>query len=190
MTRTSAPDAAVRAALTENSPRILAYFLHRVPSREDAADLTNETLLQAWKSRRRMPTAPDEARLWLYGVARNIQRHHWRGIRTRDELTKRLAETLDDPLTPGADAGLDVRRAVDTLPTAQAELIRLVHWDDLTLEDAAQLLRIPSSTARSRYARAKVLLREALCDPPAARSTGTESVWPPVAAARAQGLSA
>lgn len=155
-----------RSALTEYAPRILAYFLHRVASKEDAADLTSETLLQAWRSRRRMPAAIDEARLWLFGVARNVQRHHWRSIRTRDDLTRRLIETLDQAPAAGADAGLDVRRAVESLPAAQAELIRLVHWDDLTIEDAARLLRIPASTARSRYSRAKELLREALREHP------------------------
>lgn len=166
-----------RSALTEYAPRILAYFLHRTSSREDAADLTSETLLQAWRSRRRMPIDTDEARLWLFGVARNVQRHHWRSIRRRDDLTRRLIETLDQAPTPGADAGLDVRRAVDALPPSHAELVRLVHWDDLTIEDAARLLRVPSSTARSRYARAKELLREALREHP------PESASPPVPAA-------
>ena len=178
-----------RSALTANAPRILAYFLHRVASREDAADLASETLLQAWRSRRRMPGDGDEARLWLFGVARNVQRHHWRSIRRRDELTRRLIDTLDQSPTAGADAGLEVGRAVDSLPAAQAELIRLVHWDDLTLEDAARLLRIPASTARSRYARAKGLLREALQEPPPAPQSGAQPsgpeqvAWPPVPAA-------
>jgi len=43
-----------------------------------------------------------------------------------------------------------------------AELVRLVHWDGLTITDAAEVLGIPASTAQGRYQRAKELLRLAL----------------------------
>jgi RNA polymerase sigma-70 factor (ECF subfamily) len=54
---------------------------------------------------------------------------------------------------------IEVRHAVESLPTHFAELVRLVHWDGLTLEEAAQHLGIPASTARGQHQRAKALLR-------------------------------
>ena len=40
----------------------------------------------------------------------------------------------------------------------------LVHWDGFTLADAAGLLGLNASTARSRYAAARQTLKEALSD--------------------------
>ncbi|MEV5040640.1 RNA polymerase sigma factor [Microbacterium sp. LMI1x-1-1.1] len=41
-------------------------------------------------------------------------------------------------------------------------LIELVYWEGLTLAQAAAVVGIPASTARSRYAKAKERLRDAL----------------------------
>lgn len=55
-----------------------------------------------------------------------------------------------------------MRDAISRLDPDRAELVRLVHWDGLTLVEAAELLGIPASTARSRYAKGKEELRVAL----------------------------
>ena len=54
---------------TANCTPILGYALRRTGSGDDAADIVAETFLTAW---RRLDDVPpgDEARLWLYGVAR------------------------------------------------------------------------------------------------------------------------
>lgn len=64
--------------------------------------------------------------------------------------------------SPAADDGDEVRVAIARLDLDRAKLVRLVHWDGLTLVDAAELLGIPASTARSRYAKAKEELRATL----------------------------
>ena len=55
-----------------------------------------------------------------------------------------------------------MRDAIDRLDPDLAELVRLIHWDRMTIVQAAELLSIPDSTARTRYARAKDHLRAAL----------------------------
>jgi RNA polymerase sigma-70 factor (ECF subfamily) len=55
-----------------------------------------------------------------------------------------------------------VRDAVLRLHNAQRELVMLVHWDGFTLVEAAEILRLNPSTARSRYAAAREVLRQAL----------------------------
>ena len=67
-----------------------------------------------------------------------------------------------EPNSPAADSGVEVRDAVDRLPEELGELVRLVHWDGFTVTEAATLLGLNASTGRSRYARAKELLRESL----------------------------
>ena len=162
----------VDRALEAAAPALLGYFLRRTDQPDDAADLLNETLFAAWRASKRMPQGEEAARMWLFGVARNTLRHHERGQRRRAaaviELSKVIAAAprlMDDTDAVG------VRAAVASLPGELAELIRLVHWDGFSLEQAATLMRIPASTARSRHARAKALLRAALADEPAAAST-------------------
>lgn len=162
------PPGYVERTLEAAAPALLGYFLRRTDVAEDAADLVSETLLAAWRAARRMPTDEEAARMWVFGVARNVLRHHERGQRRRSAVVSELRKVVAlRPRLPDDAEAIAVRAAVASLPDPLAELLRLVHWDGFSIEQAAQLLRIPASTARSRHARAKTLLREALGDPPA-----------------------
>ncbi|WP_167043838.1 sigma-70 family RNA polymerase sigma factor [Salinibacterium sp. ZJ454] len=151
--------------LADTAPDLLAYFRRRVASVEDAADLVNDTVIAAWRTVSRMPSGDEQARMWIFGVARNILRRHGRSQARRDALTARLASTLDSHPWSDDDAGIEVRAAIDALPSELAELVRLVHWDGFSLEQAAILMKTPASTTRTRHARAKELLRAALASP-------------------------
>ena len=50
---------------------LLGYALRRALNTDDAADVVAETFLTAWRRLDDMPPG-EEARLWLYGVARNM----------------------------------------------------------------------------------------------------------------------
>jgi RNA polymerase sigma-70 factor (ECF subfamily) len=153
------------AALRTNQADIFAYLVRRVNNREDAADLFGDTYLIAWRKRRSMPTEPDAARKWLFVVARNTLLNHYRANRRRRGLTDSLRgellrlDSLGEPLT---DEQLDVRRAIESLDHRLAELVRLVHWDGWSIADAADVMGISASTARSRYATARARLQQLL----------------------------
>jgi RNA polymerase sigma-70 factor (ECF subfamily) len=148
-------------ALRESSSDLLRYFLRRL-DREDAADALADTMTTAWTRVDAMPDEPEEARMWLFGVARHVLLHAHRGNVRRSQLADRLRRTLLVRSAPAADAGSEVRDAIDRLDGDLAELVRLVQWDGFSIVDAAKLLGIPSSTARGRYQKAKEALREAL----------------------------
>jgi RNA polymerase sigma-70 factor (ECF subfamily) len=152
----------VEKVLENTAPALLGYFLRRTTNPEDAADLVSETLTEAWRVCRRMPSESEAARMWVFGVARNTLRHHVRGNLRRDVLLINLGNVLRHASGEVNDDDLDLRTAVEELPGNLPELIRLVNWDGFTLEQAATHLGIPASTIRSRYARAKSLLRAAL----------------------------
>lgn len=147
--------------LRDNSADLLRYFLRRL-DREDAADATGEVMTIAWTRVDALPKAPDEARMWLFGIARNVLLHARRSQVRRSNLTAKLRSALSLRSTPPADTGIEIRDAIDGLEADLAELVRLVHWDGFTIVDAASLLGIPPSTARGRYQRAKEVLRETL----------------------------
>jgi len=157
--------AAARAALRDVSTDLLAYFVRRLPSREDAADLYGETMLTAWKKIDRLPTEPERQRMWLFVIAANTLSNHRRTALRRMQLTERLRDLLPTAaMTPDTEGAYAVRDAVLRLHHAQRELVMLIHWDGFSIVEAAEILGLNPSTARSRYAAARTVLREVLVD--------------------------
>lgn len=148
-------------ALRACADDLLRYFLGRL-DREDAADALAEVMTTAWRRVDALPEKPEEARMWLFGIARNVRLHAERSTVRRTKLATRLRDELIHRDAPAADTGVEIRDAIDRLDSNHAELIRLVHWDGFSIADAAEMMEIPSSTARSRYQKAKAALRAAL----------------------------
>ena len=148
--------------LTENADDLLRYFRRRVGD-DDASDLLADTLTTAWRRAPVLPYDPSEARAWLFGIAHKTLLNHRRGIQRHSRLADRLRTVLatTEPV-PAADAGLDVRDAIDALDSRHAEIVRLVHWEGFTLAQVADILDQPASTVRNHYQQAKRHLRQAL----------------------------
>lgn len=158
---TAALEERIVAAIASNSPDLLAYFERRLPS-ADAADALAETMMTAWRRISALPDNTEQARMWLFVIARNVLANAERGERRRWRLGNKLRLLLNPAESPPSDEGAEVRDAVARLDPELAELVRLVHWDGFSLTEAAQVLEIPSSTARGRYQRAKAVLRSVL----------------------------
>lgn len=146
-----------------NRAPILGYALRRTNDPQDAADVLAETFLTAW---RRLDDVPpgDQARLWLYGVARRVLANHHRGERRRSALAADLGSRLRDGLAvqdpPGGDLA-GVGAAFRGLPESDRELLALVGWEGLDHGEIATVLgcsrnavRIRLHRARRRFARA------------------------------------
>lgn len=149
--------------LKHESSDLLRYFRRRVDP-EDAADLLGETAATAWRRVGDLPSDAEAARRWLFTVAHNIYLNHQRGQRRRHALADRVRDLLlrANSTAPAADIGIEVRDAIDRLPPELAELVRLIHWEGLSLADAAEVMGTSRSTAGARYQRAKAELRETL----------------------------
>lgn len=167
MKRKDDASALLTRALDRDAADILRYLERRLGT-EDAADALAEVMLAAWRRADAVPANPEQARMWLFGVARNIVANTARGEQRRWNLTDRLRGTLADAQAGGrpADEGLEVREAIARLSPDQAELVRLIHWEGFTVAAAGAILGIPASTARTRYQRARADLKEALSTGP------------------------
>jgi RNA polymerase sigma factor (sigma-70 family) len=148
-------------AIVDASPALLAYLERRMG--ESAADLLADTMVIAWKKRARLPRDAEQARMWLFGIARNVLRNAVRGAireqRMADGLRALTTVTAkhDDP----ADA-VAVRDLIDRLDPELAEVVTLAHWEGFSLAQIAALTGVPASTVRGRYQRARAALRVAL----------------------------
>ncbi|KGN39231.1 RNA polymerase sigma factor [Knoellia subterranea] len=143
---------------------LLAYAVRRVVDPADAADVVAETYLVAW---RRLDDVPqgDEARPWLFGVARKVLANHHRGERRRVALADRLRDHLVEEVVPAfelADAGEEapVLRAMRRLPDDDRELLRLVAWEELARDEIAVVMGRSRATVRVRLHRARKRLEK------------------------------
>ena len=148
---------------------VLGYALSRCATREDALDVTAEAFLVAWRRRAEMPTEPDDARAWVFGVARWCLANVSRGDRRSQRLGQRLAETLEVATLPDParihERRTDTRRvrqALDALSADDRELVTLTAWEGLTPAQAGTALGLTPGAARSRLHRARLRLRASL----------------------------
>jgi RNA polymerase sigma factor (sigma-70 family) len=139
-------------------------FLARRAGPQAAADLLGEVWVRAFAGRGGYDPAYPDARPWLYGIARNVLRSHWRAEdHPAPEWT--LAEAAADPwdeLVDRLDSAARVRAltdAVRALPPGERDVLLLVAWEQLTPAQAATVLGVPPGTARSRLHRARAALR-------------------------------
>jgi RNA polymerase sigma-70 factor (ECF subfamily) len=143
-------------------PAVLAYVRRRTDSAEDAADAIAETFLTAWRRFDDLPPG-DEARLWLYGVARRVLANQRRGQARRTALTERLRSELAAQDVRGAEPAEPalVGEAFARLSDDDRELLSLVGWEGLTPAEAAVVLGCSRGAVRIRLHRArKRLARE------------------------------
>jgi hypothetical protein len=102
---------------------ILGHVLRRVAQPEDGADVIAESFLVAWRRLHEVPEG-EEARLWLYGVARRALANQRRGEQRQTALAERLrTELAVAPVTHEPESRLsEVVDALARLPDGEREL--------------------------------------------------------------------
>src|SRR5262245_22470993 len=115
-----------------------AYLARRV-GRELAEDLLGEVWVAALASRASYDRSFPDAGPWLYGVAHNTLRRHWRSRPAEVPADVADLESGWDPWA-AVDDRVDVesvlRQALALLRPPQREILTLVVWEDLTVADA------------------------------------------------------
>ena len=141
---------------------IHSYVVRRAGS-QVADDLISDIWLQSFRSRERYNRGCADARPWLYGIAKNVLRAHWRvhhGAETAalEPPPHDVWADVDDRIDAGDRAAM-VKRALGELEPDDREVLLLVAWEELTPTQAASVLGIPAGTARWRLHRARAHLR-------------------------------
>lgn len=140
-------------------------YLARRAGRERAEDLLGEVWVAALTSRATYDRSFRDAGPWLFGVAHNTLRRHWRS-RPAEEPVADVTGLASgwDPWTAvdhRVDAESVLRHALTMLPPQQREILTLVAWEDLTVADAGRVLGMPPGTARRHLHQARMALRKA-----------------------------
>lgn len=149
---------------------LFAYVARRV-GRDLAEDLIGETFrvaIEAWAT---FDPRRGSERMWLYGIATNLVRRHWRTEQRRLAALERSAAqrtaSIDPLLAPvdGVAARVDAEReatrllrAVAALSDDERDLLILSGWERLNSTEIGQVLGLSPSTVRSRLRRLRTEL--------------------------------
>jgi RNA polymerase sigma factor (sigma-70 family) len=154
---------------------ISGYVLRRVGNPEDAAEVIAETFATLW---RRLDSCPggEEARPWLFGVARRVLANQRRGERRRGALAERLTAEFDVAVASSPGVGVDgIAGAFAGLSEPDREVLSLVAWEGLTGEELAVVLGLGRPVVRLRLHRARRRFKAALDRERQARPIGSRA---------------
>jgi RNA polymerase sigma-70 factor (ECF subfamily) len=142
---------------------VFKFARRRVGDVGVAEDITSQVFLETWRRRGEVNLLDGSLRAWLLGIARNLQRRHWRSTERKTRAIDRLSPTTVEVDTCDAVADrLDavdelalVRRRLDCLSDNHREVLLLAVWEELSYDEIAAVLNVPIGTVRSRLARAR-----------------------------------
>lgn len=142
-------------------------YLQRAVSRTAADDLTSEVFVTAFRARGHYDRRYSDARPWLFGIATNVVRHHFRSERRRRRLIDRLAHgdrphDVADPAESVAQGDEAVTTAIAQVDARYREVLLLYAGVHLSYVEISDALSIPVGTVRSRLSRGRAQLRELL----------------------------
>jgi RNA polymerase sigma factor (sigma-70 family) len=135
------------------------FYARRVPH-DSVDDAVADTFLTVWRCLDEVP-AGEAALVWMYGVAHRVIGHQRRSLARRGRLHERLrtvefrtAAAADDAMVDDVESRR-ILAALARLGDTDADVLRLVTWEELPVATAAAVLGIEPDTARQRLHRAR-----------------------------------
>lgn len=164
----ASPTEKMRADLAEAALPVRRYLFGMCGDWDTAEDLAQESLLKAWAKRESF-NGRSSLRTWVFTIARNqwLDNLRRKTVAPREEtMNENLTIAASDPSPEAAacrgELATAVRKAMDKLPGEQREVLALRESGGLTFDQIAQVLGIPSATAKSRARYALLKLAEEL----------------------------
>lgn len=126
-----------------------------------AEDATQETFLKAYRNLQTFRQESSE-KTWLTAIALNVCRDMRKSAYWRHTEKRVTPEELDRPAPEQDPEALALGQAIADLPVKYRNAILLYYYQDMTLQEAAMLLKTTPSTLSKRLARARALLKKEL----------------------------
>lgn len=163
-------DGALAALFDSWFERVYGYVRRLVQDEAVAEDLTQDVFLHVHRA---LPSYDPQRELepWLFTIAANKVRDHWRKrARRKTDLDRPVDAGLEEAL-PSEDPApaheleqseltAAVQDAVQRLPESLAEAIRLRAFEGLSFEAMGERIQRNATAARKRYSRALSALRD------------------------------
>lgn len=171
--RTLRGETAAYNVLVQRYQRPVYSLIYRmIGNAEDAGDLVQETFLRAYGA---LASFRQDASFltWLYKIASNLSIDQMRARRSKGALS--LDVELDEGREPAADRTSSpeemvvrgavseiVQKAVMNLPERYRTVVVMRHLHGMSIEEIAEITKLPSGTVKTHLFRAREMLRERL----------------------------
>lgn len=137
-------------------------YLRRLTNSDDAAgDLSQDTWMRVLRGIAKLRD-PASLRPWLFGIARRVAMDRFRREYRQPVDADAELEELAAPET-GAELEADLaalESRLESLPLRERETLALFYLRELSIDQIAALLAVPTGTVKSRLFRARQMLRD------------------------------
>jgi RNA polymerase sigma-70 factor, ECF subfamily len=161
--KTGDSDESMRALLRAYGGGLYGFALKRLGDRGLAEEALQEVMVRVWRNAESFDDERGSFRSWVYQIATNVVID----LHRRRQARPPLAQLEFDPASELGSLEEEMERwqlhmAIANLRPEHREVIALVHFEGLKLREAAERLRIPVGTVKSRCYYALESLRIAL----------------------------
>ncbi|MBA4149627.1 MAG: sigma-70 family RNA polymerase sigma factor [Verrucomicrobia bacterium] len=170
-------DAALNALMERHGQRLFHYLLRQVQSEAEANDLAQETFVKVYLNCTKF-RAESKFSTWLYAIATNLVRTHyrWKGrhpevsLDAHEEGQQSIGEVLPDTASSphemmiAEERSEQVRRAIQALPEDLRTPLILAEYENLSQAEIAGILNCTRKTVEMRIYHARQTLRKTLVE--------------------------
>ena len=135
--------------IADNGPRLLLFARQQTRCEQDARDVFQEALFDAWKRGDGDP--PDPARVFSTVRRRAVDLARKNRSRLQRDAAWLAGLPTEAWFQEGAGGFVPLQGELRKIPPEYAEVVLLKIWGELTFEQIAATLGINPSTAASRY---------------------------------------
>lgn len=125
---------------------------------QDAEDVVQDTFIQYWRQKKEFESE-QHLRAWLFRVAINTAKNKV------NSLFRRTTVPLEDymeSLSFESQEASDIFEAVMNLPTKYRIVIHLFYYEDYSVNEIADILKITPGNVKTRLSRGRMSLRNTL----------------------------
>ena len=155
-----------RSLIVEQIPHLRRYARALVGDRGQADDLVQDCLERAW-SRMDLWASGTNMRAWLFTILHNLHLNTARKYHNTPTLTPLETGVRSLPVRPTQEDRLEITsvwQAFSRLPEPQRAALLLIALEEMSYEEAAEVLDIPVGTLMSRIHRGREKLRRMMSD--------------------------
>jgi RNA polymerase sigma-70 factor (ECF subfamily) len=142
-------------------PRLAGWVRRLVDDDETAHEIASEAftrLLARW-------TSLDNPQSYLYMIATNLVRDHWRKTERERRAIRAVAASAATDHIPSPAQDVDVRQLIQDLPTRLRSAFLLHYYAGFAVREVAVLLGRPEGTIKADLFQARAKLRASLGGP-------------------------
>ena len=153
-------------ALYQNELLGTLYYL--VGNVEDARDALQESVIKCWRNREKLPEV-ENPKAWIFrnalNTGRDIRATAWRRRRKPLEGTEKMIESTQagpQQMAAHGEEVMQVRQALADLRPDEQGVFLLRQNGDMTYDEIAEALGLPTGTVKTRMRLALTKLRQAV----------------------------